>query len=111
MVRPKIRISGLMALVAVFALGIWGEQMRQRRAYCLRKSREHRTKLLMTSFHMQHAPMATEAEKELRKTYPHAAWHLTVSDAYLRCARRPWLPVPLEPEEPFAFPPGQVTPP
>lgn len=89
MVRPKLRVRVLMALVAVVAFGIWGEQMRRRRAYCLQKSLEHRTKLIMVSFHMSHAPMSTEAEERLRKTYPHAAWHLAVSDAYLRCARRP----------------------
>ena len=108
MVRPKLRVRTLMVLVAVIALGVWGEQMRRRRAYCLRKSLEHRTKLLMTSFHFSQRLLSPEDEEKLRRTYPHAAWHLEVSDAYLRCASRPWQPVPPEPPEPFAFPPGHV---
>ncbi len=108
MARPKIRVGALMALVAVIALGIWGEQMRRRRAYCLRKSLEHRSKLFMTSFHFSHRPLPREAEERWRRTYPHAAWHLAVSDAYLRCAGRPWQSVPPEPPEPSDFPPGKV---
>jgi hypothetical protein len=109
MMRPKLRIRAAMALIAIVAFGIWGEQMRRRRAYCLRKSFEHRTKLLMISLHFPHPLMSAKKEEELRKTYPHAAWHLSVSDTYLRHARRPWLPMPPEPKEPFEFPPGQVT--
>jgi hypothetical protein len=97
-----------MALVAIIAVGIWGERMRQRRAYCLRMSLEHRGKLYMASFHMQHRLLTAKEEETLRRTYPHAAWHLNVSDTYLHYASRPWLTVPPEPEEPFAFPPGQV---
>lgn len=104
-VRPKIRVRAVMALVAIIALGLWGEQMRRRRAYCLQKSLEHRTRLLMVSVHMSHRPLPPEAEERLRRTYPHAAWHLEISDAYLRCASRPWQP---EPPEPFSFPPGQL---
>jgi hypothetical protein len=76
--------------------------------YCLQMSREHRGKLLMISSHFLHPLMSAKDEERLRKTYPHAAWHLSVSDTYLRHASRPWLPVPPEPEEPFGFPPGQV---
>jgi hypothetical protein len=65
-VTPKLRISGLRAFVAVVALGIWGVQMWRRRAYCLGKSHEHRTTLLMISFHLRHAPMAAKAEKVLQ---------------------------------------------
>jgi hypothetical protein len=108
MVRPKIRVRTVMVLIVIIALGLWGEQMRRRRAYCLRMSREHRGKLLMTSLHFLHPLMSAKDEERLRKTYPHAAWHLSVSDTYLRHASRPWLPVPPEPEEPFDFPPGQV---
>jgi hypothetical protein len=97
-----------MALVAIVAFGIWGEQMRRRRAYCLQKSREHRGKLMMISLHWSHPLMSQEQEEKLRKTYPHAAWHLGVSDTYLRHAAHPWLSVPPEPEEPFEFSPGQV---
>src|SRR5262249_12990397 len=52
MVRPKIRLRAVMTLVVAIALGLWGEQMRRRRAYCLRKSLEHRTRLTMTGFHV-----------------------------------------------------------
>ena len=97
----------MMALVAIVALGIWGEQMRRRRAYCLRKSLEHRGKLMMISMHFSHPLMSEKDEERLRRTYPHAAWHLGVSDTYLRHANRPWLPLPPEPEEPFEFPPGR----
>jgi hypothetical protein len=62
----------------------------------------------MVSFHIGHPPLTTKDEEILRKTYPHAAWHLNVSDTYLYYANHPWLPSPPEPEEPFAFPPGQV---
>jgi hypothetical protein len=82
--------------------------MRQRRAYSLRKSLEHRSKLFMTSLHCSHRLLSTEAEEKLRRSYPHAAWHLDVSDAYLRCASHPWETVPSEPPEPSDFPPGQV---
>ena len=109
MVRPKLQVRAVMALVAIVAFGIWGEQMRRRRAYCLRMSREHRGKLLMFSYHFSHPLMSADAEEKLRKTYSHAAWHLSVSDTYLRHASRPWLPAPPEPEEPFDFPPGRVT--
>ncbi len=108
MVRPRIRVRAVMALVLVVALGLWGEQMRRRRAYCLRRSLEHRSSLYMVSLHMPHRPLPPEAEEKLRRTYPHAAWHLQMSDAYLRCASRPWQSVPPEPPEPFAFPPGRV---
>jgi hypothetical protein len=97
-----------MALVALVALGMWGEQMRRRRAYCLRKSLEHRSKLLIVSFHCSHRLFSAEVEERLRRTYPHAAWHLEVSDAYLRCASQPWRPVPPEPPEPFEFPVAQI---
>jgi hypothetical protein len=107
-VRPKLRVRSVMVLVAVVALGVWGEQMMRRRAYCLRKSLEHRSKLMMVSFHFSTPLHTAEEEEKLRRTYPHAAWHLEVSDAYLRCASRPWQPVPPEPPEPFSFPPGQV---
>ena len=109
MIRPKVRIRALMALIAIIAFGIWGEQMRRRRAYCLKKSLEHRSKLLMVSFHFQHPLLSAQQEEKLRRTYPHAAWHLEVSDAYLRCANRSWQPVPPEPEEPVSFPPGEVS--
>src|SRR5271165_3003686 len=109
MIRPKVRIRALMALVAIIALGLWGEQMRRRRAYCLKKSLEHRSKLIMISFHFQHPLLSAAEEAKLRRTYPHAAWHLEVSDAYLRFANRPWQPVPAEPDEPFSFPPGEVS--
>jgi hypothetical protein len=108
MIKPKIRIRALMAIIAIVALGIWGEQMRRRRDYCLKKSLEHRTKLLMMSLHFQHPLMSAAEEEKLRRTYPHAAWHLEVSDAYLRCANQPWQAVPPEPDEPFSFPPGVV---
>lgn len=98
-----------MAMVAIVALGIWGEQMRRRRAECLQKSRDHRGKLLMTSLHFSHPLMSEKDEENLRRTYPHAAWHLRVSDTYLRHAGRPWLPVPAEPEEPSDFSSGQAT--
>jgi hypothetical protein len=97
-----------MVLVMIVALGLWGEQMRRRRAYCLRKSLEHRSKLYMWSFHASNRLLPPEKEEELRKTYPHAAWHLEVSDAYLRYASRPWQLVPPEPPEPFDFPPGRL---
>jgi hypothetical protein len=97
-----------MVLVAIIALGIWGEQIRERRDYCLRMSREHRGKLLMTSLHFSYPRMSAKDEERLRKNYPHAAWHLNVSDTYIYYASRPWLPPPPEPEEPFEFPPGQV---
>ena len=35
----------------------------------------------MATFHMSHRPLPHEAEEELRRTYPHAAWHLEASDA------------------------------
>jgi hypothetical protein len=108
MLKTRFSIKTLMALVAVIALGIWGEQMRQRRAYCLRKSLEHRSKLLMASFHMAHRPLSAKAEERLRMTYPHAAWHLNASDTYLRHVSRPWLALPPEPVEPHDFPPGRV---
>jgi hypothetical protein len=108
MISPKMRVRAMMAFVAIIALGIWGEQMRRRRAYCLKKSLEHRSKLLMISSHFSHPLMSAADEEKLRRTYPHAAWHLEVSDAYLRCANRPWQPVPPEPDEPFSFPPGKV---
>lgn len=110
MVRPKVRIRSLMVLVAVIGLGIWGEQMRRRRAYCLRKAAEHRSQLISVSgFHFASAPYSPEAEEELRRTYPHAAWHLELSDAYRRCASHPWEATPSEPPEPSVFPvlPGQ----
>lgn len=112
MLRPKVRVRALMVLIAVIALGIWGEQMRRRRAYCLAKSRVHRSKLFKISgFHIYFSsPLPTpEREEEWRRTYPHAAWHLKLSDAYLHCASHPWEPVPQEPPEPSVFPdlPGQ----
>lgn len=103
MVRPRFRVRGLMILVAAIALGIWGEQMRRRRAYCLRKAAEHRSRLFMFSFHFQTPPVSPELEEELRRTYPHAAWHLNLSDAYRCCASRPWETVPPEPPEPSVF--------
>jgi hypothetical protein len=104
MVRPRFRLRGLMILVAAIGVGMWGEQMRRRRAYCLRKADEHRSKLLMMSFHFSTPRFSPEEEERLRRTYPHAAWHLKVSDAFRRCANRPWEPVPPEPPEPSVFP-------
>ncbi len=108
MLRKRFSLKALLAFVAIIALGIWGEQMWQRRAYCLRMSREHRSKLYMMTFHMSHRPLTIKEEEKLRKTYPHASWHLNVSDTYLYYASHPWLPSPLEPEEPFEFPPGRL---
>ena len=108
MIRPKMRIRALMAIVAIVALGIWGDQMRRRRHYCLKKSLEHRTKLLMMSFHFQHAIMSASGRRETAEDVSHAAWQLEVSDAYLRCANRPWQAVPPEPDEPFSFLPGEA---
>jgi hypothetical protein len=96
----------LLILVAAVALGIGAEQMRRRRAYCLKMADWHRSRLYMTSFHfaVPRSSLTPEKEAELRRTYPHAAWHLNVSDAYRRCASRPWEPVPTEPTEPSVFP-------
>jgi hypothetical protein len=77
-----------MILVAAIPLGIWGEQMRRRRAYCLNMAGKHRNQLLMTSFHFSHPRLTTEQEEELRKTYPHTARYLNLSDACRRCANR-----------------------
>jgi len=99
-----MRIRTLLLLVAGLALAIWGEQMRRRRAYCLQKALEHRTRLYMVSFHYSHRPLAPEDEQKLSKTYPHAAWHLRVSDRYRWCANHPWEAIPEEPPEPFSFP-------
>jgi hypothetical protein len=93
-----------MILVAAIALGIWGEQMRRRRAYCLTMADKHRGLLYMISFHMSHPRLTIRQEEELRRTYPHAAWHLNASDAYRRCASRPREPVPPEPPGPSVFP-------
>src|SRR4051812_20166868 len=105
-----------MVVVAVVALGIWGEAMRRRRAYCLEMAEKHRRQLSLPSFRI--APsgspdrfslvrLTAQKQEELRKTNPHAggwvqgftaealetlrrtdrhaAWHLNVRDAYLRC--------------------------
>src|SRR5262245_55668830 len=110
MLRKRFSLKSLMALVAIIALGIWGEQMRRRRAYCLEMADKHRDRLYMNSFHFSipRSTLTAEKEEELRRTYPHAAWHLNVSDPYLYYASHPWLPPPPEPDEPFEFPPGQV---
>jgi hypothetical protein len=129
--RPKFGVRALMVLVAVVALGTWGEQMRRRRAYCLVMAEEHRGRIIMPSGRSFAGPARTEDEElrnrnphaglrgehslteedleKLRKTDPHVAWHLSVRDADLRCASRPWEALPTEPTEPsdFSASPGQ----
>jgi hypothetical protein len=112
MARPRVRVRGLMILVAAVALLIGGEQMRRRRVYCLKMADQHRSQLYMISgfhFSIPRSSLTAEKEEELRRTYPHAAWHLDLSDAYRQRASRPWEPVPPEPPEPsdFPAPPGQ----
>jgi hypothetical protein len=115
-----------MVVVAVVALGAWGEQMRRRRAYCLVMAEEHRGRIIMPSGRSFVGPARTQDEEELRKTNPHsglrgehslteqdleklrktdphAVWHLNVRDAYLRCASHPWEALPTEPTEPSDF--------
>ncbi|WP_143206191.1 hypothetical protein [Singulisphaera sp. GP187] len=82
--------------------------MRWRRAYCLEKSIEHRSKLFVITFHGKHDPLPPEVEEMWRRRSPHAAWHLAASDVYLGCASHPWRLVPPEPPKPVDFPAGQA---
>jgi hypothetical protein len=98
-VRPKFRVRTLVILVAVIALGLWGEQMRRRRAYCLEMADKH-VKKIRAEFYT--GGLKSLDERPMR--HAHAKWHRTLRDAYLRSAGRPWEAVPPEPPEPSVFP-------
>jgi hypothetical protein len=103
-VRPKFRVRTLVILVAVIALGLWGEQMRRRRAYCLEMADKHQTKIRAEFYN---GGLISLDERPMMDA--HLRWHKTSRDAYLRGVGRPWEAVPPEPPEPSVFPapPGQ----
>src|SRR3954466_4334927 len=79
MAKPKLRVRALMAVIAVVALGFWGEQMRRRRSYCLEMAAKHRSHLFLPSSRltagtlpnrMSFVPLTAE---QLRKAQPHPA--------------------------------------
>ena len=99
MVRPKFRVRTMVVLVAVIALGLWGEQMRRRRAYCLEMADKHQKRI--------RAEFSTGGLIDLDEVpmrQAHVRWHRTLRAAYLRGAGRPWETVPPEPPEPSIFP-------
>lgn len=96
----------VLVVVAIVVLGIYGGQMRRRRAYCLAMAEEHRGRAIMPAGRSFSGPARTAKEEEreknphaglraehsltqahlrkLREMDPHAAWHLNLGDGYLR---------------------------
>lgn len=89
MVRPRLRVRSLMVLVAIVALGVWGEQMMRRRAYCLEMAEKHRSQVFRRVFRLASSRstnlvtatrLTSEAEKPW-DTLPHprGAFHVKQS--------------------------------
>jgi hypothetical protein len=102
--RPKFRVRTALIFVAVLALVMAVENMRRKRAFCLRRAEDHRHILITADgiCHL-HILLLPEVEQSLAKVDPHSAWHLGLVAAYRRVASHPWEAQPDEPPEPEHF--------
>lgn len=100
----RVTVRGLMVLVAVVAVAVWGGMMMRRSGNFLRRADNHRFLAAIFQGRVEDSP-ATAADtsrviekrgRELRSLNHHSE----LARKYERAARYPWLPVAPDPPEP-----------